>query len=174
MTDSELLPRCAVFWLLVLGALFPLPVHGQDGASAPAAAAERLSGVLAAVENGSLVRVTTASYQLEDAQIDGVGDGAVTLSNEDLSIDVPFADIRGVAVRDSHWLQGTLWGAASGAVLGSVVGVMIGSWGCVTPAECTDGENRGGVVGGILGGAAGGLGGFVIGRHSLYWRPIFP
>jgi hypothetical protein len=106
--------------------------------------------------------------------VGGLGDRTVTLRNEDLSIDVPLADIRGVAVRDSHWLQGMLWGGTTGAVLGSVVGVMIGSWGCSTPVDCEDDENRGAITWGFIGGAVGGLGGFVIGRHSFYWRPVFP
>ena len=164
--------RAALAAAVALAVAVPAGLAGQTAAGA--GSTERLTLALSAIAPDRPVRVTTATYQLEDALVGGLGDAAVTLRNDDLSVDIPFADIRAVAVRDSHWLQGMLWGGTTGAVLGSVVGVMVGSWGCSTPVGCQDDENAGAVTWGLIGGAVGGIGGFVIGRYSFYWRPVFP
>jgi hypothetical protein len=176
MTSSHR-PLCAILLAVALAVAsgFPALLSAQDAPPAPGGGpAGRLTGVLSAIAPESLVRVTTAGYRLEAAAVAGFDARTVTLRQEDLSIDIPLADVRGVDVRSSHWLQGMLWGGLSGTALGSVLGVIVGSWGCLTPDECNDAENRGGVLGGVVGGTVGGLTGFMIGRHSLYWRPLFP
>jgi hypothetical protein len=167
-SGRPLLRRVFLAAQLTVASAIAVPVAGQE------AALQSLVGVLRGLPSASFVRITTAEYRLEAAVIADVDATTVTLRSEDLSVAVPLADIRGVDVRDRHRLQGLLWGGASGAVLGSVLGVIVGSWDCIDPGACQDAENRGGLRGGLAGGAAGGLVGFVIGRHSFYWRPVFP
>ena len=161
---------------LLLSLLFAListvastgPVRGQTAADA------RLADIFSGLGPSAPLQVVTPSFFVEDAFVEDVGDRSVALSQNGTTVDVPFADIRGVSTRDNHWLQGMLWGTAAGALIGGVSGLMYASFTCVTPEVCQENERKGTIRGAILLGAAGGIGGFVIGRHSFYWRPVFP
>jgi hypothetical protein len=142
--------------------------RGQTAADA------RLAEIFDGIGPSAPLQVVTPSFFVEDAFVEEVGDRSVALSQNGTTVDVPYVDIRGVSTRDNHWLQGTLWGTAAGALIGGVSGLMYASFTCSTPEVCQDNERKGTIRGAILLGAAGGIGGFVIGRHSFYWRPIFP
>lgn len=145
-----------------------LPLHGQTASDV------RLSRIFADMGPTAPLQVVTPSFFVEDAFVDDVGDRSVALTQNGTTVDVPYADIRGVSTRDNHWLQGTLWGTAAGALIGGVSGLMYASFSCKTPEQCEENERKGTIRGAVLLGAVGGIGGFVIGRHSFYWRPVFP
>jgi hypothetical protein len=134
----------------------------------------RLAEIFRGLSASDPLQVVTPSFFVEDAFLDGVDDGGVALTQNGSTVEIPFGDVRGVSVRDNHWLQGTLWGAGAGILVGGVVGLMYASFVCTTPEGCQENERKGTTRGAILLGTAGGIGGFVIGRHSLYWRPVFP
>ena len=134
----------------------------------------RLAALFGSIAPDQPVRVATPSTFVEATGVLAVAVDHVELTHVGGSVDVGFADIRNVAVRDSHWLQGTLWGAGAGILIGGVTGLLIGSFDCQTPSGCTDEERSGMVTWAAIGGGAGAIGGFVIGRHSFYWQPIFP
>jgi hypothetical protein len=120
------------------------------------------------------VRVATPTYFVEATGVTGVADDHVELAQDGSQVDVDFIEIRNVSVRDSHWLQGALWGGGAGVLVGGVVGLMVASFDCKNPAGCTNSERDGMITWGAVLGGAGLVGGFVIGRHSFYWQPIFP
>ena len=142
--------------------------HGQSAADA------RLAEIFSGLGPSAPLQVVTPSFFVEDAFVEDVGDRSVALSQNGTTVDVPFSDIRGVSTRDNHWLQGMVWGTAAGALVGGVSGLMYASFTCTTPEVCQENERKGTIRGAILLATAGGIGGFVIGRHSFYWRPVFP
>ena len=154
-------------------ALVALALPGA-GAAQQTEMDRRLEALFGSLSFDQPVRVATPSTFVEATGIRTVAGDHVELTHVGGSVDVGFADIRNVAVRDSHWLQGTLWGAGAGVLVGGVTGLLIGSFDCQTPTGCTDEERSGMVTWAAVLGGAGAIGGFVIGRHSFYWQPIFP
>ena len=160
-----------VFALTVLAAL-AAPLAAQDG---PMTATDRrLQALFGGIGAAQPVRVATPTTLFEAGGVAEVAADHVALSRNGSPVDVDFVDIRNVAVQDNHWLQGTLWGAGAGILVGGVAGLMISSFTCSTPAGCTEDERTGMITWASVLGGAGAIGGFVIGRHSFYWQPIFP
>ena len=155
-----------------------LAIAAMCAASVPAAAQTaseaRLSEIFPGIGPNAPLQVVTPSFFVENAYVEGVGDRSVALTQDGTTVDVPFSDIRGVSTRDNHWLQGTLWGAAAGALIGGVTGLMYASFTCSSQDVCEENERKGTVRGAILLGGTGAIAGFVIGRYSFYWRPVFP
>ena len=110
--------------------------------------------------------VKFVSLQESTVQLEEIATGA--LVNVDLSA------IRGIAAEQSHWLKATLWGTSGGILVGSVFGLMIGSFKCSDLETCLSDERAGAVRWGATLGLVGGGAGFVLGRKSRHWEPIFP
>jgi hypothetical protein len=167
MTGS---PRWLVFTLLALASA----TGGAAAQDEPMTASDRRLAALFAEVGSNPVRVATPTFFVEADGVAAVGTDAVTLAQEGTEVAVDFRDIRNVAMRDSHWLQGMLWGAGAGVLVGGVTGIMLGSFTCRTPTSCSEDERSGMIAWAAALGSAGAIGGFVIGRHSFYWQPIFP
>ncbi len=134
----------------------------------------RLADIFSGLDSAVPVQVVTPSFFVEDAYVMSVGNRSVGLEQDGTSVDIPFPDIRGVSVRDTHWLQGSLWGVGVGALVGGVGGLLWASFRCTDLIDCQTEERNGMVQGAVLLGSVGAIGGFVIGRNSFYWRPVFP
>jgi hypothetical protein len=151
---------------------FVAPIDAQDRPLTDTD--RRLAALFGGMGPTHPVRVATPTYFVEATGVAGVADDHVELAQDGERVDVDFIEIRNVAVRDSHWLQGALWGGGAGILVGGVAGLMIASFDCKNPAGCTDAERDGMITWAAVLGGAGLIGGFVIGRHSFYWQPIFP
>ena len=110
--------------------------------------------------------VKFVSLQESTVQLEEIATGA--LVNLDLSA------IRGIAAEQSRWLKATLWGTSGGILVGSVFGLMIGSFKCSDLESCLSDERAGAFRWGATLGLVGGGAGFLLGRRSRHWEPIFP
>ena len=133
-----------------------------------------LTELFSGISVESDVQIVTPSLFIEEATFRGLRGPAIQLSRDDETFPVPLDDIRSVALKRSHALQGTLWGAGSGILVGAVSGMMIGSFGCTSEAGCNQTEKEGALRWGVAGGLVGAVTGYIFGRRSVYWHSIFP
>jgi hypothetical protein len=160
--------------VLSLALLFGALASWNPPAAAQSASDSRLLEIFSGLGPSDPVQVITPSFFVENAFVVAVGPEEVGLTQNGTTVDVDFADIRGVSVESNHWLQGTLWGTGAGILVGGVSGLMWASFTCTTPTGCVDDEKAGMINGAAILGSIGGFGGFMFGRHSIYWRPVFP
>jgi hypothetical protein len=135
---------------------------------------ERLHALFSQLSPNRHVQVVTPGLFVEDGEFLGLGTSVVELSQGGAPVSVELDEIRAVSLRSGHSIQGMLWGLGAGLLVGSVSGLMVGSFNCQTPAGCNSAEKEGAVRWGSVFGVIGGAAGFMIGRHNVYWRPVFP
>jgi len=145
-----------------------IPVAAQPASNA------RLTEIFSGLGPGVPIQVVTPSFFVEEAFVTSVGVGEVELTQGGTSLDIGFGDIRGVSVQSTHWLQGTLWGLGAGILVGGVSGLMWASFTCTSPAGCVNAERDGMITGATILGGTGAVAGFLFGKRSFYWRPVFP
>lgn len=151
----------------------PVSAEAQTG-GAISTIDERLSVLFADFGPEIQLQIVTPVFFVEHAAVEAVGSGFVELRQGETTVPIDFADIRAVSVRSNHQIQGTIWGGAAGILLGSVAGMMVASFGCDTVNDCNALERRGAIRWATVFGVGGAVGGFVIGRHSFHWQPVFP
>lgn len=134
----------------------------------------RLTGIFADMSPGSSVRVTTPTLFIDEGSFRTLEADVVQIQYGESVVPVSLEDIRTVLVEARHPVKGALWGLGVGALVGSVTGLMVGGFGCTTPEGCASTEHEGAIRWGSVFGVAGAIGGFVIGRYSVYWKPVFP
>lgn len=133
-----------------------------------------LTDVFSDLAPGTEVRVNTPMLFIEEGSYRGLAPGVVEIEYGGRIVPVNLRDIRTLLVEDNHPVEGMLWGLGVGILAGSLTGLMVGSFGCPTPDACESTEREGAIRWGSVIGAAGAITGFVVGRHSVYWRPVFP
>lgn len=165
--------RLPVLALLMALALGPSVVAAQS-AGGIATTEERLTALFADFGPDRQIRIVTPVFFVEDASVEAVGSGFVELRQGQTTVPIDFADIRAVSVRSNHQIQGAIWGGAAGVLVGGVAGMMVASFGCTTVNDCNTLERDGAIRWATVFGVGGAVGGFVIGRYSLHWQPVFP
>lgn len=135
---------------------------------------EVLEELFGGLSPNSGLRVVTIGGVVEEGRLQGVDPGGVAVLREGGTYSVGYQDVRSVQLEGGHGTQGAIWGAASGAVVGIFFGAMYASFNCQTASDCNYTEKEGAWRwGAFLGGVGGGIG-FLIGRRSVHWHPIFP
>lgn len=165
--------RTALFLSFSLLALAGAPAAlGAQGA--PVSTEERLRLLFSQLQVTDEVQIVTPLFFVERARFESIDSGVVTVSQAGTAVPLDLVDIRAVSLRANRQWQGALWGFSAGVLIGSITGMMVGSFGCVTASGCNDTEREGAIRWGSVLGVSGGAAGFMIGRHSVYWRPVFP
>lgn len=149
----------------------PAPVFAQ---AAPVPTEERLRLLFSQLRVTDEVQIVTPLFFVERARFESIDAGVVNVSQGGTPVPLELVDIRAVSLRSNHQWQGAIWGFAAGVLVGSITGMMVGSFGCVTAEGCNDTEREGAIRWGSVLGVSGAAAGFMIGRHSIYWRPVFP
>ena len=167
-----------IFRIGVITAAFLLSgtadMTGQEVPVVLVTSQERLHALFSELSPNRHVQVVTPGLLVEDGEVRALSTSVVELSQDGTPVSVDLDDIRAVSVRSGHSIQGMLWGLGAGLLVGSVSGLMVASFNCQTPVGCNSAEKEGAVRwGGVLG-VLGGATGFMIGRHDVYWRPVFP
>jgi hypothetical protein len=175
MNLPTVIRRCA--GLVLLGSVVSTgvvrPAQGQEVLRNPARQA-RLAEVFSGLEANREVQLVTTQSFIESALLRGVDGGAVELTWKGEPLSVGLDQVRSVAVKKGHPIQGTLWGIGTGVLLGTVGGYLIVPFNCGSTEECERLGHDGAVRWGTVFGVTGAVAGFVIGRYNLTWRPIFP
>jgi len=137
---------------------------------------ERLTMLFGDLARVAPLQIITPGRILDDVKFLSIQESTVQL--EELAtgalVNVDLSAIRGISAEQSHWLKATLWGTSGGILVGSVFGLMIGSFKCSDLEACLSDERAGAVRWGATLGLVGGGAGFVLGRKSRHWEPIFP
>lgn len=120
------------------------------------------------------VQIVTPLLFLEDARFSRLGDDFVEVTTAGTTIPVDLDQIRAVSLKNAHPVQGTLWGIGVGALVGGMSGLMISAFRCKPTQQCDEVERNGLVRWGTISAITGGVAGFVIGRYTLTWQPVFP
>jgi hypothetical protein len=166
--------RPAMFALSLAALLCPMDVGAQTPEGSRSSALERLTALFSDLPSTQAVQIVTPRFLLENAYVEGLSQGFVELTQDGTEVSLDLTEVRTVSVRDNHWLQGALWGGSVGALVGGLAGMMVSSFNCTTAASCNDAEQAGAVRWATVFGVGGAVGGFVIGRYSFYWKPVFP
>ncbi len=170
-------PNCRVARVALFVAALAFAVPGalsaqtSDGAIS---AEDRLNLLFSGLSVGQDVQIATSRVLLEESEFRSLGEGYVEVVAQGALTTVDLNEIRSLSVKSGHALQGALWGLGSGILVGGVVGGLVSSFDCKTPSGCTSSERRGAVLWGSIMGLSGATAGFVIGKHSVNWTPIFP
>ena len=142
----------------------------------PVEPSERLMMLFGDLASVAPLQIITPGRILDDVKFVSLKESTVQL--EELAtgalVNVDLSAIRGISAEQSHWLKATLWGTSGGILVGSVFGLMIGSFKCSDLEACLSDERAGAVRWGATLGLVGGGAGFVLGRKSRHWEPIFP
>tara|TARA_Y100000817_G_scaffold314928_1_gene316123 strand:+ start:5141 stop:5629 length:489 start_codon:yes stop_codon:yes gene_type:complete len=142
----------------------------------PVEPSERLMILFGDLASVAPLQIITPGRILDDVKFVSLQESTVQL--EELAtgalVNVDLSAIRGISAEQSHWLKATLWGTSGGILVGSVFGLMIGSFKCSDLEACLSDERAGAVRWGATLGLVGGGAGFVLGRKSRHWEPIFP
>jgi hypothetical protein len=158
----------------VTAAMIAPPAGAGQSPGEGSTSRDRLIELFSGISAESDIQIATPSLFIEEAAFQGLRGPAVRLRRDGETVPVPLDDIRSVAVKRSHALQGSLWGGGAGILVGAVAGMMIGSFGCISEVGCTQTEKEGALRWGIAGGLLGTVTGYLFGRRSVYWHPIFP
>ncbi|MBK91158.1 MAG: hypothetical protein CME27_01735 [Gemmatimonadetes bacterium] len=144
--------------------------------SQPVEPSERLTMLFGDLASAAPLQIITPGRILDDVNFVSLQESTVQL--EEIAtgalVNVDLSAIRGIAAEQSHWLKATLWGTSGGILVGSIFGLMIGSFKCSDLEACLSDERAGAVRWGATLGLVGGGAGFVLGRRSRHWEPIFP
>jgi len=173
-------PACATARVgLLLGAalfvlMLPRPAQLMAQTVQGSRPNERLVAVLSGLSPSQEVQIVTPRYLIDDAIFVGLRPGYLDVTQDGTPVPLDLTEVRAVSVRANHALQGTLWGAAAGILIGGVTGMMVASFDCTTASSCNETEQAGAVRWATVFGVGGAVGGFVFGRYSVYWKPIFP
>lgn len=170
---------CLRFGAIVLtcvgvGLLSAAPSQAQEAAERLRLGNERLIQIFSDLSANHPVQIVTPLVRIDAGSFERVGQDSVVVTLNGVVIPVPLDHIRTVAVQGDRRLQGTLWGLSVGAVAGGVFGLMIGAFNCTSPLGCEDSERDGALRWGTVVGVGGGGLGWVFGRRSIYWKPVFP
>ena len=142
----------------------------------PVEPSERLMMLFGDLASVAPLQIITPGRILDDVKFVSLQESTVQL--EELAtgalVNVDLSAIRGISAEQSHWLKATLWGTSGGILIGSVFGLMIGSFKCSDLETCLSDERAGAIRWGATLGLVGGGAGFVLGRKSRHWEPIFP
>jgi hypothetical protein len=163
-----------VLVLSLASLLCPMDAHAQTPTGSRPSTHERLVALFSELSPNQAVQIVTPQYLLENAYVEGLSQGIVALRQEGTRVSLDLTEVRSVSIRDNHWLQGTLWGGSLGALVGGLAGMMVSSFDCTTATSCNDAERAGAIRWATVFGVGGAVGGFVIGRYSFYWKPVFP
>lgn len=158
---------------VTLALIATAPVTAQDLTARPDAGA-RLVALFSGLSPERPVQIVTPLLFLQEAHFERLGADFVEVTQEGSTIPVDLSQIRAVSLKNGHPLQGTLWGVGVGALVGSMTGLMLTSFHCSPIEPCDEKERAGFFRWGMVGGLGGGLAGFVIGRYTLTWSPVFP
>ncbi|GEM_PF-1158503 len=144
--------------------------------SQPVEPSERLTMLFGDLASAAPLQIITPGRILDDVNFVSLQESTVQL--EEIAtgalVNVDLSAIRGIAAEQSHWLKATLWGTSGGILVGSIFGLMIGSFKCSDLEACLSDERAGAIRWGATLGLVGGGAGFVLGRRSRHWEPIFP
>ncbi|HCO14488.1 MAG TPA: hypothetical protein DIT46_09895 [Gemmatimonadetes bacterium] len=163
----------AAIWVLVTIIGDPAMAQAQ---SQPVEPSERLTMLFGDLASAAPLQIITPGRILDDVNFVSLQESTVQL--EEIAtgalVNVDLSAIRGIAAEQSHWLKATLWGTSGGILVGSIFGLMIGSFKCSDLEACLSDERAGAIRWGATLGLVGGGAGFVLGRRSRHWEPIFP
>jgi hypothetical protein len=175
MRLSKLLKRGAPLLALVgLLAAAPTAIHAQDAVVGEPSPGERLVLLFSGLSPNDGVQIVTQRFFIQNGAFERVGRDSVRVTQYGAVVPVNLDDIIAVSVRSGHGLQGSLWGSGAGILIGTVVGSIVASFGCTTADVCTSSERQGALRLGAFLGVVGASAGFVFGRRSRYWKPVFP
>lgn len=160
-------------WIGVL-LLCAAPSQAQEAAERLRLGNERLVRLFSDLPVGRRVQIVTPLVRIAAGAFERVSEDSVVVMQDGVVVPVPLDHIRTVAVQSDHRLQGSLWGLSVGAVVGSVFGLMLGAFDCTSPLGCESSERDGALRWGTVVGVVGGGVGWVFGRRSVYWKPVFP
>lgn len=161
--------------MFLLIGLLALPVGADAQAPGSVTAAEtRLAALFSDFGPDVQIQIVTPAFFVEDASVESVGSGYVELRQGETTVPIDLMDIRAVSIRSNHQIQGAIWGGAAGVLVGGVAGMMVASFGCRTVSGCNQLERDGAIRWATVFGVGGAVGGFVIGRYSFHWQPVFP
>lgn len=175
MRLSKLRKRGAPLLALV-GVLLtaPVAIHAQEAVVGVPSPRERLVRLFSGLSPNDGVQIATQLFFIENGAFERVGHDSVRVTQYGTVVPVNLDEIIAVSVRSGHGLQGSLWGSGAGILIGTVVGSIVASFGCRTAEGCTSSERQGALRLGVFLGVVGASAGFVLGRRSRYWKPVFP
>jgi hypothetical protein len=166
--------KLRAFWAAGLSLLLVTPSAAQTEVGLLPSTQERLIQLFSTMKPRQPVQLVTPLYFVEDGRFESLGRSYVEVTENETTLPFDLADIRSVSVRSHHQIQGAIWGGAAGILIGGVTGMMVASFDCQTLAGCQQLEKDGAIRWATIFGAGGAIGGLVIGRFSVYWKPIFP